>query len=191
MEWTTMKKIILVTGGARSGKSTIAEKILTETENSILYLATSVPFDDEMKDRIKKHQERRDQRWETVEIFEKFAELENNPSFLKAKAILLDCVTVMLSNWFFYHNMSDETHLASYDQLEGMILQDIDNLMSLCNKKEKKLVIVTNELGMGIVPLDKTSRMYRDIAGRINQHIAKKADCVILAVSGIPVTIKG
>ena len=186
-----MNETILVTGGARSGKSTIAERILTENENNILYLATSIPFDDEMNDRIEKHRARRDERWKTVEIYEKFSSLKNNSSFLEANAVLLDCVTVMLSNWFFYHKMEEATPLETYDQLEKSLIKDVDALINLCQENEKKLVIVTNELGMGIVPLDKISRMYRDMAGRINQHLAKKSERVILAVSGIPISIKG
>lgn len=184
-----MTELILVTGGARSGKSTIAEKILSDKEN-LLYIATSVPFDEEMTDRIMKHRERRDDKWHTVEIFENFECLKDNQYFKSCQGILLDCITVMLSNRFFYSDMDEETTLEQYDELEKNIVDDISRLIELSRSYQKKLVIVTNELGMGIVPIDRMTRMYRDIAGRINQHIAKEADKVILAISGIGIEIK-
>lgn len=185
-----MSEIILVTGGARSGKSTIAEKILLNKKEDILYIATSIAFDDEMKDRIKKHQERRDNRWKLVEIYKNFNKLVDNDDFKNCKYILLDCITVMLSNRFFDADMGNETNLEKYDELESVIMKDIDSLMNISRKYNKTIVIVTNELGMGIVPIDRISRMYRDIAGRINQHISAEADKVVLAVSGIGVDIK-
>lgn len=184
-----MTELILVTGGARSGKSTIAEKILKDCE-SLLYIATSVPFDEEMKDRIMKHRERRDEKWRTVEMYENFKSLEDSQDFLTCRGILLDCITVMLSNRFYYSEINESTSLEAYDELECLILKDISNLLNLAKEYNKKIVIVTNELGMGIVPIDRMTRMYRDIAGRINQYIAKEADKVILAISGIGVDLK-
>ncbi|SHJ12394.1 adenosylcobinamide kinase /adenosylcobinamide-phosphate guanylyltransferase [Dethiosulfatibacter aminovorans DSM 17477] len=185
-----MSEIILVTGGARSGKSTIAEKILLGKKEDILYIATSIAFDEEMVDRIKKHQERRDERWKLAETYKDFHKLVDNDDFKKCKYILLDCITVMLSNRLFDKRLGNETDLDEYDVLESEILEDIENLLKISRENDKTIVIVTNELGMGIVPIDRISRMYRDIAGRINQNIASQADKVILAVSGIGVDIK-
>ncbi|MDP3387329.1 MAG: bifunctional adenosylcobinamide kinase/adenosylcobinamide-phosphate guanylyltransferase [Eubacteriales bacterium] len=184
-----MTELILVTGGARSGKSSIAERIF-EDYDELLYIATSVPFDEEMNDRIVKHRERRGGRWRTVEIYEDFLQLEDNQDFIMCKGILLDCITVMLSNRFYYKEINEHTSLEQYDELECVILEDISNLINLAKSHGKKMVIVTNELGMGIVPIDRMTRMYRDMAGRINQYIAKEADKVILAVSGIGVELK-
>lgn len=185
-----MSEIILVTGGARSGKSTIAEKILLGKKEDILYIATSIAFDEEMEDRIKKHQERRDDRWKLVETYEDFHKLVDNEDFKSCRYILLDCITVMLSNRLFDKRLDNDTDLDKYDELEREILEDIENLLKITREYDKTIVIVTNELGMGIVPIDRISRMYRDIAGRINQSIATQADKVILAVSGIGVDIK-
>lgn len=185
-----MSEIILVTGGARSGKSTIAEKILLNKNEDILYIATSIAFDEEMEDRVKKHQERRDERWKLVETYKDFHKLVDNEEFKNCEYILLDCITVMLSNRFFDYRMGNDTELEKYDELEIEILKDVENLLRISKENNKNIVIVTNELGMGIVPIDRSSRMYRDIAGRINQHIASQADKVVLAVSGIGVDIK-
>lgn len=184
-----MTELILVTGGARSGKSTIAERIF-EDYDTLLYIATSVPFDEEMRDRIAKHRERRDGKWRTVEMFQDFNGLEDNQDFLECRGVLLDCITVMLSNRFYYGKIDGNTSLEQYDELECVILEDVSNLIGLAKSYDKKMVIVTNELGMGIVPIDRMTRMYRDIAGRINQYLAKEADKVILAVSGIGVDLK-
>lgn len=185
-----MCEVILVTGGARSGKSTIAEKILLKKNNNILYVATSVAFDDEMKDRIQKHQERRDERWKLVEIYKDFKLLINNIDFIESQNILLDCITVMISNRFFEKDLNNDTTLEEYSELEKEIIDDILDLINLSRRNNKTLVIVTNELGMGIVPIDRFTRMYRDIAGRVNQFISSEADMVILAVSGIGIDIK-
>ncbi|MBV1757037.1 MAG: bifunctional adenosylcobinamide kinase/adenosylcobinamide-phosphate guanylyltransferase [Dethiosulfatibacter sp.] len=184
-----MAELILVTGGARSGKSTIAEKIFDNYE-TVLYIATSVPFDEEMKDRIMKHRERRDEKWRTIEIYQNFKQLENNHDFIACEGILLDCITVMLSNRFYYNEINETTSLEEYEELEHSIIEDISRMIDLAKSYGKKMVIVTNELGMGIVPVDRMTRMYRDIAGRLNQYIAKEADKVILAVSGIGVDLK-
>jgi adenosylcobinamide kinase/adenosylcobinamide-phosphate guanylyltransferase len=149
-----------------------------------------VPFDEEMKDRIQKHRERRGNRWETLEIYRDFESLSVNSVFDGCSKALLDCVTVMLSNWFFDNGFKEETPIGRYDDIEKLIIKELDMLIDICREKNKKLVIVTNELGMGIVPIDRVSRMYRDMAGRINQHLAERADRVILAVSGISVVIK-
>jgi len=186
----TMGEITLVTGGARSGKSTIAEKILLNSNEDILYIATSIPFDEEMKDRIKKHQERRDKRWKLVETYKDFGKLVDNEDFKSCRYILLDCITVMLSNRLFDKRLDNDTDLEKYDELEIEILKDMEDLLRVSRENDKNIVIVSNELGMGIVPIDRISRMYRDIAGRVNQYVASEADKVILAVSGIGVDIK-
>lgn len=185
-----MGEITLVTGGARSGKSTIAEKILLNSNEDILYIATSVAFDEEMEDRIKKHKDRRDNRWKLVETYRNFGNLVDNEDFKNCRYILLDCITVMLSNRLFDKRLDNDTDLDKYYELETEILKDMVDLLKISRDNDKNIVIVTNELGMGIVPIDRISRMYRDIAGRINQYVASEADKVIFAVSGIGVDIK-
>ncbi len=184
-----MGKIILVTGGARSGKSTFAEEIALKKSKKPVYIATATPFDNEMKDRIKHHLDRRGDKFHTVECYK---EIPTKVNELKQKVFLLDCLTVMTSNLMFevcpdFDAITPEISV----EIETIIRKElIKTLEYFKNKKGSRLIIVTNELGMGIVPDTVAGRVYRDIAGRANQTAARFADQVHLVVSGIPIRIK-
>jgi len=165
-----MSKIILVTGGARSGKSNFAEKLCFDRNNNTAYIATSIPFDDEMKDRVKKHQENRPRNWNTYEIYEDIYSIIKE-IYKEHETVILDCVTLLVNNLMFEHNLN----------IEESSQEEKTNLY---------FVFVTNELGMGIVPGNKLSRIYADIVGRINQYIASKSNEVYFVVSGIAMKIK-
>lgn len=186
-----MGNIILVTGGARSGKSSFAEKMASSLGKEILYVATSIPFDNEMKDRIRKHKRQRPADWDVLEAF---CDLDTSLSgaIEEHKAILLDCITVMVSNILF---SSGEVDWESIDMhnvniLEANVIKEIDKLIKASELSDIPFIIVTNEIGMGIVPENRLARIFRDIAGRVNQRIAGYANEVYLVVSGIPVKIK-
>ncbi|MCG8482462.1 MAG: bifunctional adenosylcobinamide kinase/adenosylcobinamide-phosphate guanylyltransferase [Clostridia bacterium] len=186
-----MKKTILITGGARSGKSSFAEKMAGDMGTEILYIATAIPFDDEMKDRIKKHREQRPKQWKTVEMYSDFNRLLSLNAFHSSDCLLLDCVTIMVTNLMMASEEDfDQCAQQIIDDVEGGIHHEIKKLINLCEENHKKLILVTNELGMGVVPANRFSRIFRDIAGRINQYAAKKADEVYLTVSGIPMKLK-
>ena len=157
-----MSKVILVTGGARSGKSNFAEKLCKDQNNNTAYIATSIPFDDEMKERVKKHKESRPQNWKTYEIYKDIYTIINDIS-KEHKTVILDCVTLLVNNLMFTYEI------------------DIDN-----STQDE-----TNELGLGGVSINKLTRIYTDIIGRINQQIATHSDEVYFVVSGIPMKIKG
>ncbi|MEG0180389.1 MAG: bifunctional adenosylcobinamide kinase/adenosylcobinamide-phosphate guanylyltransferase [Terrisporobacter sp.] len=185
-----MSNIVLVTGGARSGKSSFAESLCINQNNRTAYIATSVAFDDEMKDRVKKHQESRPQEWKTYEIYKDIYSivetLDKNHG-----TVLLDCLTLMINNLMFTYGIDIET--ASTDEvneIEEYIKNQIEKLLEKVKNTNLYFVIVTNELGMGIVPENKLSRIYRDFVGRANQQIAKTSDEVYLVVSGIPMKVK-
>lgn len=185
-----MGKIILVTGGARSGKSTYAEEMAKGFGENVLYVATSIPFDDEMKLRIKKHREQRPAHWETLEAY-KDLDRHLQEKVAGKSAVLLDCVTIMVTNLMFeglkdFDNIQTEEAVA----VEAMILKEVNKLIDTVSKVETPFIVVTNELGMGIVPEYPSARLFRDIAGRVNQVIARSAQEVYLCVSGIPVKIK-
>lgn len=186
-----MSKIILVTGGARSGKSTYAEKLAKALEQNVLYVATSIPFDAEMKERVKKHRERRPQHWGT---YEGYGQLKNIVGE-EAKAypvLLLDCVTILVSN-LMYDEIGEEIENFSEGMLnaiEASILKEIKEFLDAIEKSSKTLIMVTNEVGFGIVPEYKLARVFRDISGRVNQYIASRAEEVTLVVCGIPVKVK-
>lgn len=185
-----MGKIILLTGGARSGKSAFAEKLL-KNKNDVLYIATGIPFDSEMKDRIAKHRERRNKKWITAEAYKGLDDIINKNKN-SIKYILLDCVTLMINNLMLVDNNIDwnASGPEEIDKFENSIMNEIDRLLSAARDFKGSAIIVTNELGMGIVPAEPLGRHYRDIAGRANQVIADAADRVFLLVSGIPVKIK-
>lgn len=175
-------KLILCSGGARSGKSEFAEKLALSLAGEKAYLATAQIFDDEIKARVEKHQERRGIEWHNYEvpmnISKEFPILcETNDVFL------LDCITMYIMNYVMAYEKENN--------LEEIILQEMNILYeALTATSGKTLICVTNELGLGIVPEDPLSRLFRDIAGKVNRFIADHADEVYFTVSGITIEIK-
>lgn len=185
-----MSNIILVTGGARSGKSSFAESLCIEQNNKTAYIATSVAFDDEMKNRVKKHQESRPKNWKTYEIYKDIysivEELNKNHD-----TVIMDCVTLMVNNLMFTHGIEvDEATSEELNELENYIREQITKLLEAVKKTNLYFVIVTNEIGMGIVPENKLSRIYGDFVGRANQLISSYSNEVYFVVSGIPMKVK-
>jgi len=189
-------KLVFITGGARSGKSTFAEKIAAERlvadgqQKNVLYIATAVPFDDEMKLRIQKHKERRPAKWQTVEAYRDLDKvIEMN---IEGKsAVLLDCITVMITNLMVERNLDwDRMEAEELYRIETEIDCEIKKFIDIAKNKEVLFIVVSNEIGMGLVPEYTMSRVFRDIAGRVNQKLAEAADEVFFCVSGIPVKIK-
>lgn len=186
-----MSKIILVTGGARSGKSTFAEKKVREFGENINYIATAIAFDDGMRDRIKKHIAQRPSSWHTIEIYKDFGNLLNDPKFISCDGIIFDCLTVMISNIMFDEEMDyDSISMDRVNEIEKIVDREVEGLLNIIEVNNKKIVFVTNELGMGLVAPYKLGNYFRDIAGRINQKIASRADEVYFTVCGIPTQIK-
>ena len=185
-----MGKLILVTGGARSGKSTFAEEIAKKVGSRILYIATSTACDDEMKSRIERHREQRPSNWDTIEAYKDFDTVFGS-RLADTDAVLLDCVTIMISNIMLEKAMDwEEICQEEINRVENSAKNEIEKLINLAKGADIPFIIVTNELGMGVVPPSKLGRAIRDIAGRANQILAKAADEVYLCVSGIPVRIK-
>jgi len=186
-----MGKCILVTGGARSGKSSFSEKKASSYGDKVVYVATAVPFDDEMKDRIKKHKESRNPKWLTVETYKNIDETiyKYGQGY---KCFLIDCITVMITNQLmeFFNYDVENIGIDDYDKAENHIKDQITRMMNAIEESNADAILVTNEVGWGIVPDNAISRLFRDISGRINQIIAKRVEEVYLTVSGIPVRIK-
>ena len=186
-----MSNIILVTGGARSGKSNFAESLCIKQNNKTAYIATSIAFDDEMKNRVKKHQESRPKEWKTYEIYKDIysivEELDKTHD-----TVIMDCVTLMVNNLMFTYGIEvDEATSKELNELENYIKDQITKLLEAVKQTNLYFVIVTNEVGMGIVPENKLSRIYGDFVGRANQLISKYSDEVYFVVSGIPMKVKG
>ena len=194
--------IWLITGGGRSGKSAFAEKITKEKISEeigkgkagrpgVLYIATGVAMDEEMKDRIMQHRVSRPPEWITWECYRGFADIESEFEPNEFGTIMLDCIGNMLMGVLFDEESDpDVCTLEQFDHAEKLSTLEIDTLCSYAQKHGKRLVFVTNEIGMGIIPETRYTRYYRDALGRVNQYAAKVADNVILMVAGIPVTLK-
>ncbi|MCK5387002.1 MAG: bifunctional adenosylcobinamide kinase/adenosylcobinamide-phosphate guanylyltransferase [Gammaproteobacteria bacterium] len=171
-----MKQLIL--GGARSGKSYYAETCATESGLDVIYVATAQALDDEMQQRIKHHQQQRPVHWQLIE------EPINLVSILKDNAnnktcILVDCLTLWLSNQL----CSEENKI----QLQ----ENINNLVNILPALPGKIIFVSNEVSMGIIPMGEINRQFVDEAGRLHQRLATVCDKVTLMVAGIPSQIKG
>jgi adenosylcobinamide kinase/adenosylcobinamide-phosphate guanylyltransferase len=164
----------LVLGGARSGKSTFAERLVRDSGFACTFIATATAGDEEMHARIARHREQRDTSWRTVEEPLAIAEVIARES-AAGRVILIDCLTLWLSN--LIHADSDvETQTR--------------NLLAAVNRSQSPLVLVSNEVGLGIVPDTPLGRRFRDAQGRLNQEIAAAAPNVVLLAAGIPLWLK-
>lgn len=181
-------QIILCSGGARSGKSEFAERLALAIKGPKAYVATGQAFDEEMVDRIKKHQERRGKIWNNFEVPLHLADEWENIS-QSADVILIDCLTMFTTN----HMMAYGSIRGQEDanRLEQTILSELDTLLDSIQSCEGKTVIfVTNEIGLGIVPDNKLARYFRDITGRVNRAVASVADKLYLTISGVTIELK-
>lgn len=185
-----MGRFVLVTGGARSGKSSFAEETVCRFGDKILYIATAIDFDDEMKERIRRHRQQRPSSWETLEAFRDFDRILHYR--LEGRdAVLLDCITIMVSNIMLQKAMDwEDLSVDEVNEVEKEVTEQVGILLSIIKESNIPFILVTNELGMGVVPPSALGRAVRDIAGRVNQQLARAADEVYLCVSGIPVKIK-
>ena len=180
--------MILVTGGARSGKSRHAEALIADSPQ-VLYIATSQIFDEEMAARIQHHRDGRPPHWRTAECW-RHRDALITPDNAPEEAILLECVTTMVTNLLFAMGGDTDPDNWDYAAMEQAIEDEIRALIDACQRCPAQVVLVTNEVGMGIVPENRLARHFRDIAGRVNQRLAAAADEVWLVVSGIGVKIK-
>lgn len=169
-----LSKLIFITGGARSGKSRYAQQLALQLSNNPVYLATARHWDDDFEKRIQRHQAERDERWTSIEEEKNISSLP-----LTGKVVVMDCVTLWLTNFFTDNKYDIDTSLQQCKQ-------EIDKL----NTAENTFIIISNELGMGMHAETEIGRKFTDLQGWMNQYIAQKADKVIFMVSGIPMVIK-
>lgn len=180
---TLNSELIFILGGARSGKSSFALKLAESIKGKRLYIATAEALDMEMEERIKKHKKERANNWDAIEEPIKIADIIKKNK--KYGVILLDCLTLWVSNL-----MHIEARSKGQGARGGRTLQKITDLISACKKAKASIIIVSNEVGLGIVPDNPLARQFRDIAGFANQKIADAAGEVYFMVSGIPLKIK-
>ncbi len=183
--------VTFVIGGSRSGKSSFAEMKAREYGDKVLYIATSVVTDQAMADRVKKHREQRPESWKTLEIYSEFDRLSNYMEFNDSEVILIDCITTLIGNHMFDSGLDfDSCPVSDVNSLEQKIIKEIMNLIDVCNKYEKRLIIVSNETGMGVVPSYYMGNYFRDMSGRVNNRIGKESDFMYFIFSGIPIKLK-
>ncbi|GLV56744.1 adenosylcobinamide kinase/adenosylcobinamide phosphate guanyltransferase [Dictyobacter sp. S3.2.2.5] len=186
-------RLVLLLGGARSGKSTFAERLATTSGRSVAFIATAMAIDEDMRDRIARHQSSRPTDWRTIEEPLHLAKALRQAAAV-ADVVILDCLTVWLSNWLFAQGNSaqlEDDNTISAQHYAGA-LQEIDALLQVVSEWEpgKTLVVVSNEVGLGIVPAYALGRVYRDVLGLVNQRIAAAAIRVYLMMAGLGVDIK-
>ena len=179
-----MGELTLVLGGARSGKSTYAEQVAAnEGGDSVLYVATAQAFDEEMQARIEKHRAERPASWRTLE-----SPMGVGGAILATpgdeQVILIDCLTVLVSNVLLHF----EDPFA--DAVSTAVQGEVDALLACVETLEAKLIIVSNEVGLGLVPPYPLGRAYRDLLGKANQQLAARAESVIFMVAGLPMVVK-
>ena len=170
-----MRKMILITGGQRSGKSSKAEQLALSLSPNPVYMATAHIWDDEFRERVRRHQARRGPQWTNIE-----EETALSQHDMTGRVVVIDCVTLWLTN-FFYANDSD------VDKSLGLAKAEFDRF----TEPDATYIFVTNEIGSGGVSENAIQRKFTDLEGWMNQYIASKADEVILMVSGIEVKVKG
>ena len=184
-----MRELILVTGGARSGKSAYAQELALKRNERTLFLATAQPGDEEMAERIARHRRLRPQEWLTIEEpMNLVAAYARIPSDIET--VILDCLTLWVSNLLLAAMPGSETEAQHYSRIQDDLLHNAEEFLAAYQKGKASLIAVTNEVGMGIVPDTPLGRLFRDLLGRVNQLFAAKADCVYLMVAGLPMEIK-
>ena len=168
-----MKKIILITGGQRSGKSRYAEELAKGLSARPVYVATAHVWDEEFRQRVRQHQERRGPEWENIE-----EERQLSRHDLTGRVAVVDCLTLWATNYFFELKDTDKA------------LQELKAEFDRLTAQDATLIFVTNEIGSGGTSVDPVQRQFTDLLGWLNQYVASRADEVTLMVSGLPVTIK-
>ena len=178
-------KLILIIGGARSGKSSFAESLAQKMGENITYIATAQALDEEMRERIVEHRKRRPKNWQTVEETVQVDRIIEEVGS-RTGVIIIDCMTLLVSNL-----ISDYNEESSREIFASKVKEKIEQIIEASLKCLATVIIVSNEVGSGLVPTNTTGRFYRDILGQANQSIARNADLVYLLVAGIPLLIKG
>ncbi|MFB0537383.1 MAG: bifunctional adenosylcobinamide kinase/adenosylcobinamide-phosphate guanylyltransferase [Anaerolineae bacterium] len=187
-----MGKLILVLGGARSGKSTYAQELarqMTVGSSRVAYVATGVSCDDEMRARVEQHQRSRPPEWATIEEPTEVAQVIQKAREEYA-VMIVDCLTTLITNWLAEREQLEEP-TESMAELEKAVLGQVEDLVRAAKGARATVIVVSNEVGLGVVPSFKAGRVFRDLAGLANQFIARQADEVYAMWAGIPQKIKG
>lgn len=181
------RKLTLILGGARSGKSSYAEKLARDVGGAVLYVATAEALDQEMEARIATHRDKRPTVWRTLEAPRAVAQAiaaDQGP----ADVLLLDCVTLLVNNVF---GPDTEEDSGAQALAEARTMEEVESLLTVYESGDSHWIVVSNEVGLGLVPPYPLGRAYRDALGRANQRLAEAADEVLFMVAGLPIGLKG
>ena len=182
------KKCILLIGGARSGKSSFAQVLALKLDKPVLFVATAEAGDEEMRYRIEQHQKARPSAWRTLEVTTHIGS-QIKQEIGEAQVVIIDCITLLVNNIFgkYSHQNTEEIDVPL---IEKKFTDEISELVVGINQIDADFIIVTNEVGTGLVPANKVGRLYRDLLGKANQILAQRADEIYLMVAGLPLPIK-
>ena len=174
----------LILGGARSGKSSYAQSLAEATGKPVTFLATAQALDEEMSARIQKHRAERPAGWQTLEIA---CDIAAHSKQIESDVVILDCITLLVSNLLMQFVKDDHVDETPFMQA---VQKEIEGLVETIREREREWLIISNEVGLGLVPPYPMGRVYRDALGWANQRLAREADHVLFLVAGIPMTVK-
>lgn len=177
-------RLTFILGGARSGKSSYAQSLAQETGRSVTFIATAEALDDEMATRIQRHRADRPPHWETLEVP---LEIASYVQQIRTEVVILDCMTLLVSNLLMQFVKDDLVDEVSFTQA---LQKEVDELIAGIRAGKQVWIIISNEVGLGLVPPYQMGRVYRDGLGWANQQLARAADQVIWMAAGIPTIIK-
>lgn len=183
-----MLKSILLIGGARSGKSHLAQELALKSAQPVLFVATAEAGDEEMSQRIEEHKKNRPTTWGTLEVTTHVGK-QISREIGEAQTVIVDCITLLVNNIFNQYVDSTGEQIDA-PLVEKEVRAEISELVESIDQVNANFIIVTNEVGLGLVPANRMSRLYRDLLGRANQTLAQRADEIYLMVAGIPVLVK-
>jgi len=179
---------ILIIGGVRSGKSRFAQELALKLGEPVLFVATAEAGDEEMQSRIEEHKKSRPAAWSTLEITTHIgSQIAQNIG--GAKVVIVDCITLLVNNIFSQHNYQTDGQIDA-SLIKKEVTNEISELVECINRVDASFIMVTNEVGTGLVPVSMVGRLYRDLLGKANQILAEHADKIYLMVAGLPVQIK-
>ena len=182
------KRCVLITGGARSGKSRFAQELAVRVNEPVLFVATAQAGDEEMQERIQRHKKARPASWNTLEATTNIGS-QISQEIAGARVVIIDCIALLVNNVFNqYSDPSGEQTAAPL--IEEKVIGEINELVECINKNDARFIIVTNEIGLGLVPISRIGRLYRDVMGKANQRLAQEAEEVYVMLAGLPVQIK-
>ncbi len=182
---TDTSRFVLVLGGARSGKSRYAQQLAAASALPVLFVATATPGDEEMRRRIENHKRSRPAHWHTHETpLHLGTRIRENLG--ENRLVIIDCITMLVSNVFGQCGAG-----ADVATIEAMLNAEIAEVLDCIKQTDARYLVVSNEVGLGIVPADPATRLYRDLLGLANQTLAREADEVILMVAGLAMRVKG